>query len=131
VSSSITLQDDDHLKFTAAANEVWALKIIFVFADASNGTADMRIAFTFPSGSLALGAVFPDAGGTLGIKVWTVSGTLQTFGGTSADRCVLIHGTWLVAGTGGDLQLQWCQDTSSASAVTVKKGSAILGMKLA
>lgn len=116
VNNSTTLQDDDHLLFALAANEIWAFELFLI----SNGPAagDIKFAFTVPGGAMlmwegigleATAAAHAD----LGIHpLMTVSGTAQAFGELGGANWVLtrIFGTVVNGATPGDLQLQWAQN---------------------
>ena len=129
--TSTTLQNDDHLFFAMGANDIWYVNFGLLVNDASSSTADIKLAFTFPSGSIALYTVYPDNAGALNWFEWRVSGTSAAINATNVDRFVSITGVATNGATPGNLQLQWAQNVSNASAVTMKKGSHILGFKLA
>jgi hypothetical protein len=114
-----------------AANEIWYARFGLLINDASSSVADIKIAFTFPSGTLALYTVYTDSANALTWHEWRVSGTPDNLGATNVDRFVNIEGVFTNGATPGNLQMQWAQQVSNASAVTVKKGSLITGFKLA
>jgi hypothetical protein len=132
VTSSSVLQNDDNLLFAMGANDIWYVNVGILFFDNSSGVANIKVAFTIPSGSLALYNTFPAAGSLTVIwHEWRVSGTSENFSGTNTDRFVNITGTVKNGATPGNFQMQWAQNTSNGSAVTVKIGSNITGFKLA
>lgn len=133
VTSSIVLQDDNDLFFALAINEIWYVRFILYVIDNSSSTADIKTAFTWPSGTTAaLSLLSTNIGDT-----FTRLRTYTTSGASIASDCSLagdvfdIHGIVTAGGTAGNLQLQWAQNVSSASSVVVKKGSCIFGVKLA
>jgi len=131
VTSSTTLQNDDHLFLAMGANDIWYVSVGVLVNDASSSVADIKIAFTFPSGSLALYTIYSDTGSTIAFHEWRVSGTADSLGVTNVDRFITIAGIATNGATPGNLQMQWAQVVSNAAAVTVKKGSLITGFKLA
>ena len=132
LNTNTTLQDDDHLFFSVAANEIWHIKLNLFFTDASAGTADIKLAFTWPASATGgFYTVFQNAGGTLAYRQWESSGSATDLSGDNATALVVIEGVLEVAGTSGTFRLQWAQNTSNASNVTVEKGSILTGLKLA
>jgi hypothetical protein len=130
-NTDTTLSNDSALFFAMGANDIWYVNVGLMFNDASSSVADIKIAFTFPSGSLALYTIYPDNSGALNFFEWRVSGTGAALNATNVDRFVTIAGIATNGATPGNLQLQWAQNASSGSSLTVKKGSNITGFKLA
>lgn len=87
----------------------------------SSQTADFKIAYTFPGtawwggNGLATGAVATTGDGQYAVT--TVSGTSAAFGGANVGtRLILIvDGEVTLAGVGGNLQLQYAQQTLDAT----------------
>lgn len=132
VTSSTTLVNDSQLKFAVAANETYIFQA-WLYTYAADGTPDIKVTFTGPSGSTVLWSssqvIFNAAAATTLTSVNT--------GGTSADlfvdannRAIQLYGTILNGATAGDVQLQWAQNTSSANGTSVKAGSSIFGIKV-
>ena len=44
VNNSIAVQDDNHLSFSIAANEIWEFRIVLIHI--GNATADLKVAVT-------------------------------------------------------------------------------------
>ena len=134
VSSSTALQDDNHLFFALAANEIWYVRFCLYVIDASNGTASFKAHFTGPASCVwSLNAIGLDQGGsTIRQHEFNNSADLQTdFLGRSAGQSYDIHGFVVNSSTAGNFTLQWAQQVSNASAVTVKANSFVWGQKLA
>jgi hypothetical protein len=132
VTSSTTLVNDSQLKFAVAANETYIFQA-WLYTYAADGTPDIKVTFTGPSGSTVLWSssqvIFNAAAATTLTSVNT--------GGTSADlfvdannRAIQLYGTISNGATAGDVQLQWAQNTSSANGTSVKAGSSIFGIKV-
>ncbi len=135
VVSSATLQDDDHLLVAVLANQTWKLDIV-AFYDAVVA-ADIEFNLTFPAG----------AGGQWGIHGLGVAATADTgelvaksaalgtslvSGGAGAGVPVMAT-MWAlvrVAGTGGNLRLQWAQRVSDATATILKADSYIHAVRV-
>ena len=133
VASSATLQDDDHLKFALAANEAWAFEA-FIIAN-GDSAKDIKFAFTVPSGATLMWSglgLHVDAADETDFKVGYVvvaSGTQETFGvrGSLVRAPYRLYGTVVNSTTAGDLQLQWAQRVSDATATTVFENSWLKG----
>ncbi|MBI2639308.1 MAG: LamG domain-containing protein [Candidatus Sungbacteria bacterium] len=128
VTSSTTLQNDDELKLTLAANQTYTVDAV-VFASSASSNPDLKIAFTVPSGAtMTLGyiAASPNNLTTQG-ELLNSSGTASQVIPLRANAPVVIHvkGTVVVGSTAGDVTLQWAQFTSNSTATTVKAGSYI------
>lgn len=133
VTSSATLQNDDHLLLQVAANATYLLELFLIYdGDVTVGAGDIQIGFTFPAGATI---DWTPGGITTGATTQSASVKLshQSTGagegvgsvGTGAGNRVVARATGIlqVAGTAGTLQLQWAQLTSSATATTVLANS--------
>lgn len=126
VTSSTTLQSDDVLLLPVTAGTSYAFEGFLYATGPSAG--DFKLAFTFPTGATFV--AFVHHIGANGAVDSFKSGTnpLTTSGGslslaTGAADGVAIKGGIIVAGTAGNVQLQWAQDASSATPTIVKAGS--------
>lgn len=133
VSSSTTLQDDDHLKFAVAADEEWAFELFLIVE--GNETADIKIGFAGPSGStLVWGGhgLIPAAGNlSAGLENYAGSGS-HGFGILSGTKsAIIIRGTIHNGVNADDLQLQWAQNASDAGATTVYENSHLVAHRIA
>jgi hypothetical protein len=124
VNNSDTLQDDDHIALTVAANEVWA--IYMVLHTDSHSSADVRVGWTVPSGTTinwkdqaANGTALDESGTDL------ISG-----GGVGVTRQDTYAGTIIVGGSGGTIQMRWAQSSAHASDAKMLKGSFLIAHKL-
>jgi hypothetical protein len=117
VTSSVALQNDDHLLAALAANEVWLMR-----------GGDIKVAFTLPaSATMTFGNYWSNTAGTAVTNEWGTSGTsLSLQCGT--EGVMVIEGHVACAGTAGNIQLQWAQATSNAAATTVHTHSSVWGM---
>lgn len=124
VNSNTTVQDDDDLLFSVAANEKWQFEgVLFV---TSAATPDFKMTFSGPSGAVgAYGLLLNDG----------ASAAAEDTASLATDSTVTIAGTspviirfWGAIANGantGSLKLQWAQDTSDAANTTVLAGSYI------
>lgn len=131
VTSSTTLQDDDHLTFSVAANATYHFELqIWIVDTIGNGH---KLAFAVPASATY------NAGAGTGINPATdnvyAASSGGTFGRTGSVRgtptLLTISGTIVTAGTAGTATLQWAQVASDPTAVTFKAGSNILVRRVA
>lgn len=134
VTSSTTLQDDDHLVFPIAASEEWHFDM-FLTTGLSLDTCGIKLAITTPSGCVQR-MTMVSALSSLKAKTTTTSGvafdwTAASYPlGTSLDLVQVA--VWALNGaTPGNVTLQFAQSTSSGTAITLFKGSHATGVQLA
>jgi hypothetical protein len=142
ISSQTTLQNVTGLGVAigASSTEIWRIYFQLVLNSAEVGTTmDAKFGFTFPSGATMLwgatGAVVAGWGGVLSSSTPAVLlDQTQTLAiGSPSNAFFGFAGYALVfgGGTAGTIQLQYAQNTSVASNLTVKKGSLVTARKLA
>jgi len=129
VNNSSTLQNDDHLLFAVAANEVWEFRIILRMLAAS-ATPDYKFALSLPAlGSGVWVIEYPIIPATtLGADVTTA---LKVDSWTGGDRWCFLQGVYVGGANAGNVQLQWAQYTANASDSKVTTNSCIIAHKLA
>lgn len=123
VTSSITVQDDNHLTMTLNANENYWLDGLLIVDGALAG--DFRLQFVVPSGTVRWLSDAGDSAITATLmeidRNWK-AGSLTTIMGTVASgtsTVVPVMGIIRTAASGGTFKLQWAQGTSSATATRV------------
>lgn len=137
VTSSTTVQDDDHLTFAIGANETWYCE--FNLSASGGATGDLRVTVTMPSGATSeLVVTGVASGGTTAqnsIGVITSSASSEVVcglqAGTGNRNAVSIEGCVFNSSTAGNVTLQWAQGTSDGTATTVRKGSTVIYRRLA
>lgn len=135
VTSSITLQNDDHLFAPVTANtDYWVWCVIFYAGPTTNG--DLQLKWSAPSGA-TFDWISDGIGSAATSSVTTLSRNAQGLANTPApgtitgtDICALVKGILRIGGTAGTLQLQWAQLASSATAVTVYADSTLIVRRL-
>lgn len=136
VTSSTTLQDDDHLAFPIAVNEEWVARIAVDLGAGLNVTG-AKIAINAPAGATINVAAFMGAAAAnaeykrtttiAAALAWTVG----DFSGGTNDSMLIVE-LWVLNGANaGNITLQWAQNTSSATALTFRKGSMLEAKRLA
>ena len=134
VTSSTTLQDDDHLTFAVEASGIYLVEYFLKVLSAS-ATPDLKLAFTAPSGAtFDWGPDINSANEDIWVPVGTgdtpvAASNLSTEAnfGLSANNTKLIHvkGILIVDTTAGNFTLRWAQSSSNGNATTIKKGSMV------
>ena len=133
VTSSTTLQNDDHLLYTISAAGTYVIDVQLFALSAADAAGDIKVGFTFPTGTFLLTGAGPHnslASGSNVVGEWTgatlTSGTTTIPYGLSANGTIplgiRLRGIFIATAT-GTLQLQWAQVASNASASTVKANS--------
>ncbi len=130
--SNNPLQDDNHLLFAMGTSQTWLVEMTLLAVSASNNTGNIKLFFTLP------------ASGT--VKSWGGLGNLVSIGGSNdmtttrnyAESGSVTATAWVVntvqqniyvyalvttAGTSGNFTLQWAENSTNASATTLKAGS--------
>jgi len=124
VNNSATLQDDDELFVALPANKIY-LFALFLYGR-GNTSADMKQAFTIPSGAVGdrLDGNWTSQGpfdNVVNITTTNVLGTSNT-----TDGQIALYGRVVMAGTAGNLQMQWAQNVATVGDTTVLKGSTLI-----
>jgi len=122
IDTSTTFQDDDELfvALTANLNYAWQLWLFVT----SGAVPDIKTAWTLPAGATGQhsSANWGSSGGSATANM-TASDPLATGGGV---QWVPFTGRVIMAGTAGNMQLQWAQNTSDAGDTTVLAGSVLV-----
>lgn len=138
LTSTTTLQDDDELFVSVDANVTYAVDVKLLALEASGNGADIKFAWTFPTGCIldlpVVGAHeswVASAGAALetewaGWQNETASPTSsKTFGTHTTAFSYHMRGTLRVGSAAGTFRLQWAPKNNVVSTVTLKSGSSI------
>lgn len=118
-NSTALVSDATMTTVLPAVTGVWAWRDTIIYS--SSTTADYKVAYTFPGTAFWGGdGLATGAAGTTGdgqFAVTTVSGTASAFGGAGVGVRLLItvEGEVSLAGVGGNLVLQYAQQTLDAT----------------
>lgn len=132
VTSSTTLQDDDHLSYAITATGTYTFEL-FLLVNTGDSAADLKTGFTFPTGTMNFFGSGPHeaslGAGTSGdgeffARTSAVSGSSSIGWGISSGAPIGVR-LWgaLAATATGTLRLQWAQLVSSGTATTLLAGS--------
>jgi hypothetical protein len=135
VTSSTTLQDDDHLTFPIAANEEWEGSV-WVVVGGTLSVHGIKVALNAPSGAAGAiaGSIVTDnnvlvSGGSSGAGPGTAIINSATISGSTG---ILTFGFSIINGaTPGNVTVQFAQGTSNGLGITFKKGSWLKSVRTA
>lgn len=133
VTSSTTLQDDDHLTLSVGANEVWECEVFYKFTVSSNTNGGVKLQVNVPSGASILlqsqaWLGYDASSGYIGQDIITGS---YAFYYTNLKRdvdggnIIRLHGMINVGSTAGNVSLQFSQQASSGTSTTAAQNSYI------
>lgn len=131
VTSSTTLVNDTHLLYSISNTGTYIIDAWLYATSAANAAGDLQVAFSFPTGTLHLSGVGPDAGlasgsvqtGQWGAALSATSGVTAAQVGLSTSLVLVqMHAVFTATAT-GTLRIMWAQLASNANASTLKAGS--------
>ena len=135
-----TLHNDPELLFAAVANAIYTFDLELQFTSGASNTPDMKYAFTYPSGTLSFTSLGYVVGATtvalsngyfLGETADTSPSTTFPHGVlssavTTSGTALRVTGTLRMGVTGGNLQFQFAQNTTTGGTPTVRKADSSL-----
>lgn len=129
VSNSTTLQNDDELVFAVAANGKYYFEGLLLMSSTTDAD-DVRVGFTVPAGTTMkwnLTKNWPEitAFATDQNPLLSESG-VETIPSGNKTWGVRLSGIIVVAGTAGNVQLQWCQSTATVCNTTMLANSILM-----
>lgn len=136
VTSSTTLQFDDDLVFTVAANEIWVVDYTLMIDGDPAG--DVKFAFAGPSGArIDWGSMSSETPRWDAMNPSSAPNALQTISGTLAFGCaaagtrtgILLRAVVTNAANAGDVTLRWAQNSSFGTPTTLLKGCSLFAMR--
>jgi hypothetical protein len=134
VTSSTTLQDDDHLTFPIGANEEWVADFDIGLGD-TLGVTGVQLSVTTPSGSIMeADATFVTSGNAQAIGGHIISSGNLLIGFTPNSGALghISGGLWVLNGaTPGNVTITWAQNALSGTALIFKKGSHMVAHRIA
>ncbi len=128
VTSSTTLQNDDHLLAAVAANASYEFTCQLFYIAAAGG--DIKWTWSVPAGAgITYQNLHNEGGGTgLGNSCLANSDadTPTAAGGGSPTECARMTGTLNTSSTTGNAQLRWAQNASNGTATQVRANSTLV-----
>ena len=135
VSSSTTLQDDDELTITLAANTLYSFESIVYFTKATSGP-DAKMLWVAADGSYDVHVIKTDdtsaASAALvgGLNEATAASVISTLSSAGDITYAYSRGQIKTAGAGGAFKLQWAPNTSTANALNLEANSWMRATKI-
>lgn len=134
-SNNTVLVNDTALVLPLAASATYKFELIVLYKGNTAGSGDLQLGWTVPSGC-AIAAVTGGVNASLG-AVWgfmtatTVNPSIFGTNGTASPLGLVVSGTAVTSTSGGNMQLQWMQGHSNATATTVMAGSSLIARRIA
>lgn len=131
VNNSVALVNDSALFVAVAANATYEIDAFVIYN--SNGTANFKAQWAAPVGVSGLWTIAAPAVGSgvsapfLGSIAWNGLAAVNGFG---TDMFARVSGLLIVGANGGNLQLQWAQNTANASNTIVRATSALIARQV-
>ena len=128
VTSSITLQDDNHLVFAVEASSLYVAKYTLYYAN-GDAASDAKFGWTVPAAATFLagfagaGAASTDPTAATSMSTAYITTGSNVIGVMSANARVSVEAIFTISATPGNVTLQWAQNASSGTALTLKAGS--------
>ena len=133
VNNSSVLQNDNHLFFPVAANELWMFQLN-VWVSSPSAAPDLKFAFTGPAGATgkygfhaAMSAGSDASNRTANALAATI---VWLWPNTPAPGLMTISGFIRNGANAGNLQFQWAQNTPTAQDTKVLQDSHLILYKL-
>ncbi len=131
VTTSTTLQDDDELFMSVSAGRTYEFELLLNFDTDSNADPGIKLTFVAPTGSTGFfyvkdfDVLFTNLSTHILLQSIALGDTLSGDQLDVVDSAILIKGTVKTGNDAGNLQLQWCQDSSDGDATIVKENSSL------
>lgn len=129
INTDTTLSDDPDLVTPSLdANSTWVIDG-WLWWTGTSGTPDIKFAFAGPAGSdiqwilHAITTAGTSNSSAQDIGIQTGMGNTHARGTFNGSTSGMVKGYLTIGGTAGSVRLQWAQNTSDASTVTLKEGS--------
>ncbi len=126
MTSTTTLGNDNDFFFTLEANKSYVLTS-GIFASSASATPDLVIGFGLPTGATMDIGYIAQGGNNRVADLLETSNVASSLIPIPASGLTIIQafGTIATGGSGGTLRFKWAQNTSNATATTIKAGSFI------
>lgn len=122
VVNSTVLQNDNHLFFPAAANEVWVYDL-YILVRASSTTPDLRVGWSLPSGTFYIKSS--------SVESSAVNLTVLSIPVTLGVRLNVFHGLLVIGTVAGTARFQWAQNVLSGTGTILMANTCLIAYKAA
>lgn len=119
VTTSTTLQDDDHLSFSAAANGIYAFEALLLWHQSNASLGGLKWQWVTPDGSYDILADYwhPASGVVTYIEAIESTTTNISPPANTITHMVKFRGVLRLGGAGGTFKLQWAQNSANNSTI--------------
>lgn len=129
IASNTTLQNDTALFVPVLANKTYEFALRLLYNGVGGGGGELKFGWSVPSGTTMVWGLNYAVAPTLGLAL--VYGTQSSVlaggaNGTGNPLPLWMSGFITTSGTTGNVQFQWAQNTSNATATTVMIGSRLI-----
>jgi hypothetical protein len=142
VTSSATLQDDNHLVLPVVANAIYTFALDLYMTEATDFVGDFKMSFTCPASatfdmhgagahSTNLSTGTSSDGEWIGKLATASAAATLAFGVGTGLTAVRVYGRLVMSSTAGNFTLQWAQNASDGSGTTLKAGSYMTMLRVA
>lgn len=122
VNNTTTFASDNTISWAVTANAQYTLRVFLLYN--SGTTPDIKFQWSIPAGlTMTWVATGLDTSGTFVFGNILGESSQQALGGTAANVAAYLDGVVTVGGTGGNLTMQFAQQTANVSNTTVKAGT--------
>lgn len=128
IISNATLQNDTELAVAVAASTTYDFKLILLYN--SGVTPDLKFGWTFPASTTMRYSMQGYSAGVVQ-SFRLIETDVNVLDGNASSLSCVCEGTVFVGATAGTLQLQWAQNTLTASNSSVLLGSSLRLWKVA
>ncbi len=121
VTSSTVMQNDTALVLPLPANTTWLFDAFLDYEGGTGGSSDMKWTFALPTGATHRYVFIESSAAGVAAVNMSLGASINTAStnGAAFLKGVLMKGSVIVGSTGGSLQLQWAQNTSSVTPTIV------------
>jgi hypothetical protein len=125
VTSSTVVVNDTALVVAVASSATYQFSCFISYEGGTQGSSDLKWTWTTPAGTAMIySATYLSNGGTAQVGDQKAGSDVLAAGTSGAtSRTIIMWGTVAVAGTAGNVQLQWAQNASSGTATKVHANS--------
>lgn len=134
VTLNATPQNDDHLLFAIGSNEVWIVQCVLFYTSNNTANCQIKIGWSVPASATGTWSWMATSSGAAleqGTAL-SIATTDNNIGATATgDQVVRLNATVVNSSTAGNVNLQWSQSASDATATTVNANSTLLAHRIA
>jgi hypothetical protein len=131
-AATTTMTADLALTAAVAAGASYDVDLLMIYNGPATNTGDLKFEWLVPSGATFAGGFLGVANPLALYSTYVTATTVQvSYGnGTGNPLWCMVTGTLITSATAGNLQVQWAQNTSNATATTLMTGSKLSARRI-